>query len=104
MFESLSERLTKTLRALAGRGRLTEDNIRDSVREVRLALLEADVALSVVRSFTADVQQRAIGSDVSVSLDAGQAFIKIVQEELIRLMGDANDALDLSTTPPPSSW
>ena len=100
MFESLSERLTKTLRAVAGRGRLTEDNIRDSVRQVRVALLEADVALSVVRSFTADVQQRAVGSDVSASLDAGQAFVKIVQEELIRLMGEANDALDLSTTPP----
>ena len=100
MFESLSERLTKTLRAVAGRGRLTEDNIRDSVREVRLALLEADVALSVVRSFTADVQERAIGADVSASLDAGQAFVKIVQEELIRLMGEANDGLDLSTAPP----
>ena len=100
MFESLSERLTKTLRAVAGRGRLTEDNIRDSVRQVRLALLEADVALSVVRSFTRDVEQRAIGSEVLTSLDAGQAFIKIVQEELVRLMGEANDALDLSTTPP----
>ena len=100
MFESLSDRLTKTLRAVAGRGRLTEDNIRDSVRQVRLALLEADVALSVVRSFTAELQQRAVGSDVSASLDAGQAFIKLVQEELIRLMGEANDALDLSTTPP----
>lgn len=100
MFEGLNERLTKTLRAVAGRGRLTEHNVRDSVREVRLALLEADVALSVVRSFTADVQQRAIGSEVSGSLDAGQAFIKVVQEELVRLMGEANDALDLSTAPP----
>ena len=100
MFESLSDRLTKTLRAVAGRGRLTEDNIRDSVRQVRLALLEADVALSVVRSFTGDVQQRAIGSEVLGSLDAGQAFLKIVQEELTRLMGEASDALDLATTPP----
>ena len=100
MFESLSERLTKTLRAVAGRGRLTEESIRDSVREVRLALLEADVALSVVRSFTADVQQRAIGSEVAASLDAGQAFVKVVEEELIRLMGEANDGLDLSTRPP----
>ena len=100
MFESLSDRLTKSLGAVAGRGRLTEDNIRDSVRQVRLALLEADVALSVVRSFTRDVQQRAIGSDALTSLDAGQTFVKIVQEELIRLMGEANDALDLSTTPP----
>ena len=100
MFENLSDRLTKTLRSVSGRGRLTEDNIRDAVRQVRLALLEADVALSVVRSFTADVQQRAVGSEVLASLDAGQAFVKIVHEELVRLMGDANDALDLATTPP----
>ena len=100
MFEVLSERLTKTLRSVSGRGRLSEDNIRDSVRQVRLALLEADVALSVVRSFTAEVQERAVGSEVSTSLDAGQAFVKIVHEELVRLMGDANDALDLATTPP----
>ena len=100
MFEVLSERLTKTLRSVSGRGRLSEDNIRDSVRQVRLALLEADVALSVVRSFTAEVQERAVGSEVSTSLGAGQAFVKIVHEELVRLMGDANDALDLATTPP----
>lgn len=100
MFEGLSERLTKTLRSVSGRGRLSEDNIRDSVRQVRLALLEADVALSVVRSFTAEVQERAVGSEVLTSLDAGQAFVKILHEELVRLMGDANDALDLATTPP----
>ena len=100
MFESLSERLTRTLRVVSGRGRLTEDNIGDAVRQVRLALLDADVALSVVRSFTADVQRRAVGKEVLASLDAGQVFIKIVQEELVRLMGATNDALDLSTTPP----
>ena len=100
MFESLSERLTRTLRVVSGRGRLTEENIGDAVRQVRLALLDADVALSVVRSFTADVQRRAVGKEVLASLDAGQVFIKIVQEELVRLMGATNDALDLSTTPP----
>lgn len=100
MFEGLTDRLTKTLRAVSGRARLTEDNIADAVRQVRIALLEADVALSVVRSFTADVQQRAIGSEVLGSLDAGQAFLKIVHEELVRLMGDANDALNLTVAPP----
>ncbi len=100
MFDSLTERLGQTLRGLSGRRRLTEDNIRDSVRQVRLALLEADVALSVVRSFSADVQERAIGRDVLSSLDPGQAFVKVVHEELVRLMGDANDALNLATTPP----
>ena len=100
MFDSLSERLSRTLKSVAGKSRLTEDNIKDSVREVRLALLEADVALSVVRQFTADVQERAIGRDVLTSLDPGEAFIKVVHEELVALMGAANDQLDLATTPP----
>ena len=100
MFESLSERLTKTLRTVSGRGRLTEDNIRDAVRQVRIALLEADVALSVVRKFTADVQERAIGREVVGSVGADQSFVKVVHEELVRLMGDANDALQLASTPP----
>ena len=100
MFDSLSERLSRTLKGVAGKARLTEDNIKDSVREVRLALLEADVALSVVRQFTADVQARAIGRDVLTSLDPGEAFIKVVHEELVALMGAANDQLDLATTPP----
>ena len=100
MFDSLSDRLTRTLRSVAGRGRLTEDNIRDSVRQVRLALLEADVALAVVRSFSKDVQARAIGREVRGSMNAGQAFVQVVKEELVRLMGDANDALDLSSAPP----
>ncbi len=100
MFDSLSERLSRTLKSVSGKARLTEDNIKDSVREVRLALLEADVALSVVRQFTADVQARAIGRDVLTSLDPGEAFIKVVHEELVTLMGAANDQLDLATTPP----
>ena len=100
MFDSLSDRLSRTLRSVAGRGRLTEDNIRESVREVRLALLDADVALSVVRQFTADVQQRAVGREVTAALDPGQAFVKIVNDELVRLMGEANESLALSATPP----
>lgn len=100
MFDSLSDRLTRVLRGVSGQRRLTEENIRDSVRQVRLALLEADVALSVVRGFTADVQQRAIGRDVLSSLDAGQAFVKLVHEELVRLMGSANDSLQLAANPP----
>ena len=100
MFDSLAERLTGALRTVSGRGRLTEDNIRDAVRQVRIALLEADVALSVVRSFTADVQKRAVGREVLASLDSGQAFVKVVHEELVHLMGDANDALNLAATPP----
>lgn len=100
MFDTLSERLTATLRSVAGHGRLTEDNIRASVRQVRLALLEADVALPVVRDFIADVQRRAVGTEVVAALDAGQAFVKVVHEELVRLMGAANDGLELSVSPP----
>ena len=100
MFDSLSDRLSKALRTVAGRGRLTEDNIRESVREVRLALLDADVALSVVRAFTADVQERAVGREVTAALDPAQAFVKIVNDELVKLMGAANESLALSATPP----
>lgn len=100
MFDSLTDRLTSTLRSVSGRGRMTQDNVRDAVRQVRMALLEADVALSVARKFTADVQERAVGREVLSSLDAGQAFVKIVHEELVHLMGDANDALQLASTPP----
>ena len=100
MFDSLSDRLVGVLRSASGRARLTEENIRDSVRQVRLALLEADVALSVVRGFTAQVQQRALGSEVSASLDPSQAFVKVVHEELVQVMGAANDGLDLAVNPP----
>ena len=99
MFDSLSDRFTDALRSISGRSRLTEENVRDAVRQVRVALLEADVALSVARQFTADVQERAIGTEVQ-SLNAGQAFVKLVHEELVTLMGAANDALDLAAKPP----
>lgn len=100
MFDALSERLTAALRSISGRGRLTEDNIQAAVREVRVALLEADVALSVVRRFIDDVRRRAIGREVHASLNAGQAFVQIVRDELVRLMGEANDALNLAVNPP----
>ncbi|MCL1113246.1 MULTISPECIES: signal recognition particle protein [Shewanella] len=100
MFENLSDRLSRTLKNISGRGRLTEDNIKETLREVRMALLEADVALPVVREFVNSVKERAVGQEVSKSLSPGQAFIKIVQGELEKAMGESNEALDLAATPP----
>jgi len=100
MFENLSDRLTKTLKNISGRGRLTEENIKDTLREVRMALLEADVALPVVREFIKKVKERAIGTDVSKSLTPGQVFVKIVQGELEAAMGEQNESLNLKATPP----
>src|SRR5262245_5522779 len=100
MFDSLSEKLTQALRGLTGKARLTEDNIADALREVRLALLEADVALPVVRDFIEHVRNRAIGQEVNAALNPDEAFVKIVHEELVRVMGSSNDALDLKAKPP----
>jgi len=100
MFENLSERLGKTLKNISGKGRLTEDNIKDTLREVRMALLEADVALPVVRDFIAQVKERAVGTEVSKSLNPGQVFIKIVQSELESVMGQVNESLNLAAQPP----
>ncbi|WP_115719532.1 signal recognition particle protein [Gallaecimonas mangrovi] len=100
MFENLSDRLTRTLKTISGRGRLTEDNIKDTLREVRMALLEADVALPVVRDFVARVKERALGAEVTKSLTPGQVFIKIVQSELETAMGEANEGLNLAAQPP----
>jgi signal recognition particle subunit SRP54 len=100
MFENLSDRLSKTLKNISGRGRLTEDNIKDTLREVRMALLEADVALPVIREFVKQVKEKAVGTDVSKSLTPGQVFVKIVQKELESAMGDVNEALDLRAAPP----
>ena len=100
MFENLSERFDGIVKRLRGQGRLTEENIADTLREVRMALLEADVALPVVREFVKDVKERALGGEVSKSLTPGQAFMKIVNDELVRLMGEANDGLDLAARPP----
>ncbi len=100
MFENLSDRLSRTLKNISGRGRLTEDNIKETLREVRMALLEADVALPVVREFVKSVKERAVGQEVSKSLTPGQVFVKIVQAELEKAMGESNEALDLSARPP----
>lgn len=100
MFENLSDRLSKTLKNISGKGRLTEDNIKDTLREVRMALLEADVALPVVREFIKRVKESAVGVDVSKSLTPGQEFIKIVQKELEAVMGESNEQLNLATQPP----
>ena len=100
MFDNLTERLGRTLKNLRGQGRLSEDNIKDSLREVRLALLEADVALPVVKEFISQVRERAVGIEVTKSLTPGQALIKIVQEELTTVMGAANEALNLSAQAP----
>jgi len=100
MFENLTDRLSATLKNVSGRGRLTEDNVKDTLREVRMALLEADVALPVVRAFIKNVKEKALGQDVSKSLNPGQAFIKIVQTELESAMGEANETLNLAAQPP----
>ncbi|MEM1437109.1 MAG: signal recognition particle protein [Pseudomonadota bacterium] len=100
MFESLSDRLTETLRGLSGKAKLTEDNIAAALRDVRVALLEADVALPVVKTFISQVRSKALGQVVSTALNPGEAFVKIVHAELVRVMGEANDALDLAAKPP----
>jgi len=100
MFESLSERLSATVKSLRGQARLSESNIQETLREVRMALLEADVALPVVKAFTDHVKERALGENVSASLTPGQAFLKIVKSELEIMMGEANEELDLNVRPP----
>lgn len=100
MFENLSERLSQSLKNITGRGRLTEDNIKDTLREVRMALLEADVALPVVREFVSRVKEQALGAEVNKSLTPGQVFLKIVQKELERAMGEGNVPINLATQPP----
>ena len=100
MFDNLTDRLSRTLRNISGRGRLTDENIKDTLREVRMALLEADVALPVVRDFIQKVKDSAVGQDVNKSLTPGQEFIKIVQNELTSAMGEENHQLNLSAQPP----
>ncbi|MCF6299242.1 MAG: signal recognition particle receptor subunit alpha, partial [Thiomicrorhabdus sp.] len=100
MFDNLSDRLAKTFKTLKGQGRLTESNIKDALRDVRRALLEADVALPVVKNFIAKVQERAVGQEVSTSLNPGQAFIKIVREQLTEVMGAEAEPLNFNVEPP----
>ena len=100
MFDGLSERLASTAQKIRGQGRLTETNIEDALRDVRRALLEADVALAVVRTFIDEVKQRALGEEVLTSLKPGQVFISIVQQELVKVMGEQNEQLNLAVQPP----
>jgi len=100
MLDNLTQRLSCVIKNLRGQARLSESNIQDALREVRLALLEADVALPVVKEFTAQVKQAALGQEVLGSLTPGQALIGIVHRELTKLMGEHNDALNLTTVPP----
>ena len=100
MLDNLTQRLSGVMRNLRGQARLTENNIQDALREVRLALLEADVALPVVKEFTTQVKQAALGQEVIGNLNPGQALIGVVHRELTRLMGEANAGINLATVPP----
>ncbi|PIE43668.1 MAG: signal recognition particle protein [Gammaproteobacteria bacterium] len=100
MFENLTGRLSESLRKVTGQAKLTEDNIKETLREVRMALLEADVALPVVKDFIEQVKQRAVGQEVQRSLTPGQEFIKVVDAELTAVMGNACEDLSLNTQPP----
>ncbi|SMF35456.1 signal recognition particle subunit FFH/SRP54 (srp54) [Alteromonadaceae bacterium Bs31] len=100
MFETLSDRLTRSLKKISGKSRLNHDNIQEALRDVRKALLEADVALPVVKEFTQHVRKRAQGQEVSRALNPGQQFLKIVEAELVQLMGEANEKLNLAAKPP----
>ncbi|HBA66271.1 MAG TPA: signal recognition particle protein [Methylococcaceae bacterium] len=100
MFDNLTDRLSSTLKTIKGQGRLTETNIKDTLREVRMALLEADVALPVVTEFIDRVREGALGQQVQTSLTPGQAMIKLVQSELIKVMGEENEGLNLKANPP----
>ena len=100
MFESLSDRLTLSLKKISGKASLSEKNIEETLREVRMALLEADVALPVVKSFVEQVKTRALGREVGSSLNPGQQFLKVVQAELEAVMGEKNESLNLAAQPP----
>ena len=100
MFDNLTKRLSDTVDKLRGQARLTEENIQEALRDVRMALLEADVALPVVKSFVERVRVSAVGKEVIDNITPGQAFIKVVQDELVHLMGDVNEALQLNAQPP----
>lgn len=99
MFESLTEKLENAINKIKGYGTITEDNISDAMREVRLALLEADVNYKVVKEFTNKVKEKALGEEVKKSLKPGDVFLKILKDELLELLGDGNSSLDLSSNP-----
>ena len=100
MFENLTGRLSDAARALSGKGRLTEANVKDTLRQVRLALLEADVALPVVKTFVERIREQALGEEVTKSLTPGQALVKIIHTELVHILGDAHTPIDFKSQPP----
>ncbi len=100
LFENLTARLSRTVDTLRGRGRITEENVGDALREVRMALLEADVALPVVKTFIDRVKQKALGAEVTASLTPGQAFVGILHKELIAIMGGERPRFELRAQPP----
>jgi len=100
MFENLTSRLSNTIKNLTGQGRLTEANIKDALNEVRISLLEADVALPVVKQFIEDIQQKAVGQEVLQSLRPGETLIKVVYDELVNVLGKQAEPLNFNTTPP----
>ncbi len=100
MFENLTGRLSEAARSLSGKGRLTEANIKDTLRQVRLALLEADVALPVVKTFIERIREQAVGEEVSKSLTPGQALVKIIHAELVHILGDEHAPIDFRAQPP----
>ena len=100
MFDNLTERLSNSFKALQGKSKLSESNIKDAIREVRRSLLEADVALEVINVFIDQVQMKAIGLKVDEGLTPSQAFVKLVEKELTEIIGGENEALNLSTQPP----
>jgi Signal recognition particle GTPase len=102
MFEGISDKLNSTLKKIKGYGKLSESNIQDALREVRLSLLEADVNFKVVKDFVESVKKRSLGQEVIESFTPGQQFIKIVYEELVRILGEESAELDLHAAPPVS--
>ena len=100
MLDNLTQRLTRVVKTLRGQARLTEDNIADALREVRVALLEADVALPVVKDIVARIREKAIGQEVIGSLTPGQALVGVVHRELTELMGGTHIGLNLAAQPP----
>ncbi len=100
MFDNLTDRLSKSIQKIRGQANLSEDNVKDALREVRVALLEADVALPVVKSFIDDVKERALGKEVMTSLKPAQVMVKVVQEELVKVLGEATEGINFNAQPP----
>ncbi|TDR18408.1 signal recognition particle protein [Marinicella litoralis] len=100
MFDNLTDRLSKSIQKIRGQANLSEDNVKEALREVRVALLEADVALPVVKSFIDDVKERALGKEVMTSLKPAQVMVKVVQEELVKVLGDATEGINFNAQPP----